>query len=76
VRMSHTFSLRYTLVDGQCNFVSFDGDSPSAIRYTEIRMEKLTHELLIDIDKENVDFSPIYDNTELFTDVLPTRVPN
>ncbi|MDE5005009.1 hypothetical protein NAI73_11110, partial [Francisella tularensis subsp. holarctica] len=64
------------LVDGQGNFGSVDGDSPAAMLYTEIRMEKLTHELLIDIDKETVDFSPNYDNTELFPDVLPTRVPN
>ncbi|ABI82508.1 DNA gyrase subunit A [Francisella tularensis] len=76
VRMAQPFSLRYTLVDGQGNFGSVDGDSPAAMRYTEIRMEKLTHELLIDIDKETVDFSPNYDNTELVPDVLPTRVPN
>lgn len=76
VRMAQPFSLRYTLVDGQGNFGSVDGDSPAAMRYTEIRMQKLTHELLIDIDKETVDFSPNYDNTELVPDVLPTRVPN
>ncbi|APC96203.1 DNA gyrase subunit A [Francisella frigiditurris] len=76
VRMAQPFSLRYTLVDGQGNFGSVDGDAPAAMRYTEIRMEKLTHELLVDIDKETVDFSPNYDNTELVPDVLPTRVPN
>ena len=76
VRMAQPFSLRYTLVDGQGNFGSVDGDSPAAMRYTEIRMEKLTHELLVDIEKETVDFSPNYDNTELVPDVLPTRVPN
>ncbi|MCL4110926.1 UNVERIFIED_CONTAM: hypothetical protein GTU68_030118 [Idotea baltica] len=76
VRMAQPFSLRYTLVDGQGNFGSVDGDSPAAMRYTEIRMQKLTHELLVDLDKETVDFSPNYDNTELVPDVLPTRVPN
>ena len=76
VRMAQPFSLRYTLVDGQGNFGSVDGDSPAAMRYTEIRMEKLTHELLTDIDKQTVDFSPNYDNTELVPDVLPTRFPN
>lgn len=76
VRMAQPFSLRYTLVDGQGNFGSVDGDSPAAMRYTEIRMRKLTHELLVDLDKETVDFSPNYDNTELVPDVLPTRVPN
>ncbi|MDE4969889.1 DNA gyrase subunit A, partial [Francisella tularensis] len=70
------FSLRYTLLDGQGNCGSVDCDSPAAMRYTEIRMEKLTHELLIDIYKETVDFSPNYDNNELDPDVLPTRVPN
>ncbi|MFT5951083.1 MAG: DNA gyrase subunit A [Francisella sp.] len=76
VRLAQPFSLRYTLVDGQGNFGSIDGDSAAAMRYTEIRMKKLTHELLIDLDKETVDFSPNYDNTELVPDVLPTRVPN
>ncbi|RUS69948.1 hypothetical protein EGW08_022290 [Elysia chlorotica] len=76
VRMAQPFSLRYTLVDGQGNFGSVDGDSPAAMRYTEIRMQKLTHELLMDLDKETVDFSPNYDNTELVPDVMPTRVPN
>ena len=76
VRLAQPFSLRYTLVDGQGNFGSIDGDSAAAMRYTEIRMQKLTHELLIDLDKETVDFSPNYDNTELVPDVLPTRVPN
>ena len=76
VRLAQPFSLRYTLVDGQGNFGSIDGDSAAAMRYTEIRMKKLTHELLVDLDKETVDFSPNYDNTELVPDVLPTRVPN
>ncbi|MGQ4004953.1 DNA gyrase subunit A [Francisellaceae bacterium CB300] len=76
VRLAQPFSLRYTLVDGQGNFGSIDGDSAAAMRYTEIRMQKLTHELLMDLDKETVDFSPNYDNTELVPDVLPTRVPN
>ena len=76
VRMAQPFSLRYTLVDGQGNFGSVDGDSPAAMRYTEIRMQKLTHELLMDLDKETVDFSPNYDSTELIPDVMPTRVPN
>ena len=76
VRLAQPFSLRYTLVDGQGNFGSVDGDSPAAMRYTEIRMQKLAHELLIDMEKETVDFSPNYDNTELVPDVLPTRVPN
>ncbi len=76
VRLAQPFSLRYTLVDGQGNFGSIDGDSAAAMRYTEIRMEKLTHQLLMDLDKETVDFSLNYDNTELVPDVLPTRVPN
>ncbi|MDE4959708.1 hypothetical protein NAI72_12560, partial [Francisella tularensis subsp. holarctica] len=66
VRMAQPFTLRYTLVDGQGNFGSVDGDSPAAMRYTEIRMEKLTHELMISIYKETVDYSPNYDNTEIF----------
>ncbi|MCC6559740.1 MAG: DNA gyrase subunit A, partial [Xanthomonadales bacterium] len=76
VRMAQPFSLRYMLVDGQGNFGSVDGDSPAAMRYTEARMAKLTHDLLADIDKETVDFAPNYDEKELEPTVLPTRVPN
>ena len=76
VRMAQDFSLRYTLVDGQGNFGSIDGDGAAAMRYTEIRMEKLSHDLLADLDKETVDFVPNYDGTEQIPDVLPTRVPN
>jgi len=76
VRMAQDFSLRYMLVDGQGNFGSIDGDSAAAMRYTEIRMQKLAHELLADLDKETVDFSENYDGTEEIPDVLPTRVPN
>jgi DNA gyrase subunit A len=75
VRMAQPFSLRYMLVDGQGNFGSVDGDSAAAMRYTEARMSKLTHELLADIDKETVDFTPNYDEKELEPTVLPTRVP-
>ncbi|MGO3300246.1 MAG: DNA gyrase subunit A, partial [Pseudoalteromonas sp.] len=76
VRMAQPFSLRYMLVDGQGNFGSVDGDSAAAMRYTEIRMEKMSHELLADLDKETVDFVPNYDGTEHIPDVLPTKVPN
>ncbi len=76
VRMAQPFSLRYMLVDGQGNFGSVDGDSPAAMRYTEIRMSKVAHALLADLDKETVDFSPNYDETELMPVVLPTRIPN
>ena len=76
VRMAQPFSLRYLLVDGQGNFGSVDGDAPAAMRYTEIRMAKLAHELLADIDKETVDFVPNYDESEREPVVLPTRVPN
>jgi len=68
--------MRYTLVDGQGNFGSVDGDSAAAMRYTEIRMDKIAHELLADLEKETVDFSENYDGTELIPDVLPTKVPN
>jgi Type IIA topoisomerase (DNA gyrase/topo II, topoisomerase IV), A subunit len=64
VRMAQPFSLRYMLVDGQGNFGSVDGDNPAAMRYTEVRMSRLTHELLADIDKETVDFGPNYDESE------------
>lgn len=76
VRMAQPFSLRYTLVDGQGNFGSIDGDSPAAMRYTEVRMAKITRELLADLDKETVDFSPNYDGNEQIPDVLPTKIPN
>ena len=76
VRMAQPFSLRYTLVDGQGNFGSIDGDSAAAMRYTEVRMEKLAHELLADLEKETVDFVPNYDGTEQIPAVLPTKVPN
>lgn len=76
VRMAQPFSLRYMLVDGQGNFGSIDGDSPAAMRYTEIRMAKIAHELLADLDKETVDYVPNYDGTEKIPEVMPTRVPN
>lgn len=76
VRMAQDFSMRYTLVDGQGNFGSIDGDSAAAMRYTEIRMEKLSHALLADLEKETVDFVENYDGTEMIPEVLPTRVPN
>jgi DNA gyrase subunit A len=76
VRMAQPFSMRYVLVDGQGNFGSVDGDSPAAMRYTEVRMAKLAHELLADIDKETVDLVANYDESEHEPSVLPTRVPN
>ncbi len=76
VRMAQPFSLRYMLVDGQGNFGSIDGDSAAAMRYTEVRMSKIAHELLADLDKETVDFVPNYDGTEQIPEVMPTRVPN
>lgn len=76
VRMAQNFSLRYPLVDGQGNFGSVDGDAAAAMRYTEIRMSKIAHDLLADLDKDTVDFSPNYDGTEQIPDVMPTRVPN
>ncbi len=76
VRMAQSFSLRYPLVDGQGNFGSVDGDSAAAMRYTEIRMSKITHSLLADLDKETVDFVPNYDEKEMMPSVMPTRVPN
>lgn len=76
VRMAQPFSLRYLLVDGQGNFGSVDGDPPAAMRYTEVRMSKLAHSLLADLDKETVDFAPNYDETEFCPVVLPTRIPN
>src|SRR5476649_1404057 len=76
VRMAQDFSLRYPLIDGQGNFGSIDGDSPAAMRYTEIRMAKITDEVLADLDKETVDFGPNYDDSLQEPCVLPTRVPN
>ncbi|SAK99123.1 DNA gyrase subunit A [Caballeronia ptereochthonis] len=76
VRMAQPFSLRYMLVDGQGNFGSVDGDNAAAMRYTEIRMAKIGHELLADIDKETVDFGPNYDGSEHEPLVLPARIPN
>ncbi len=76
VRMAQPFSLRYLLVDGQGNFGSVDGDSAAAMRYTEARMSRLTHELMADIDKETVDFQPNYDEKELEPTVMPARFPN
>ncbi|BFM48862.1 DNA gyrase subunit A [Marinomonas sp. THO17] len=75
VRMAQPFSMRYTLIDGQGNFGSVDGDSAAAMRYTEIRMEKISHHLLMDLEKETVDFVPNYDGTEFMPEVLPARVP-
>lgn len=76
VRMAQPFAMRYTLVDGQGNFGSVDGDSAAAMRYTEIRMDKFAHELLADLDKETVDYVPNYDGTEQIPEVLPTKIPN
>jgi DNA gyrase subunit A len=76
VRMAQDFSLRYPLIDGQGNFGSIDGDSPAAMRYTEIRMDNITDELLSDIDKETVDFGPNYDDSLTEPKVLPSRIPN
>ena len=76
VRMAQPFSMRYLLVDGQGNFGSVDGDAAAAMRYTEVRMSRLAHELLADIDKDTVDFTPNYDNSEQEPSVLPTRIPN
>ena len=76
VRMAQPFSLRYMLADGQGNFGSVDGDSAAAMRYTEVRMSKIAHQLLADLEKETVDFVPNYDGTEFIPEVLPTRIPN
>ena len=76
VRMAQDFSMRYTLVDGQGNFGSVDGDAAAAYRYTECRLDKIASEMLLDIDKETVDFTPNYDGKEREPAVLPTRVPN
>ena len=76
VRMAQPFAMRYMLVDGQGNFGSVDGDAPAAMRYTEVRMARLAHELLSDLEKETVDFTPNYDESEFEPQVMPTRVPN
>ncbi|MDH5360232.1 MAG: DNA gyrase subunit A [Gammaproteobacteria bacterium] len=76
VRMAQPFSLRYPLVDGQGNFGSVDGDSPAAMRYTEVRMAKIAHEMLADLDKETVDFVANYDESEKEPSIMPTRLPN
>src|SRR5512135_186615 len=75
VRMAQDFNLRYPLVDGQGNFGSVDGDNPAAMRYTEVRLQKLTNEVLADIEKETVDFVPNYDDSLSEPSVLPTRIP-
>lgn len=76
VRMAQTWSMRYTLVDGQGNFGSVDGDSPAAMRYTEARLSKLAEEMLRDIEKDTVDFQLNFDDTLKEPTVLPTRIPN
>jgi DNA gyrase subunit A len=76
VRMAQAFSMRYLLVDGQGNFGSVDGDAPAAMRYTEVRMSRIAHELLADIEKETVDFVENYDGSEEEPSVMPTRIPN
>jgi DNA gyrase subunit A len=76
VRMAQPFSLRYMLIDGQGNFGSVDGDPPAAMRYTEVRMSRIAHDLLADLDKETVDFVPNYDESEKEPTVVPTRIPN
>src|SRR6056300_413912 len=76
VRMAQPFAMRYMLVDGQGNFGSVDGDSAAAMRYTEVRMSRLAHELLADIEKDTVKYLPNYDNTESEPAVMPTRIPN
>ncbi len=76
VRMTQPFSLRYMLIDGQGNFGSVDGDSPASMRYTEVRMAKIAHEILTDIDKETVEFVPNYDESEIEPSVLPAKIPN
>src|SRR6266566_3653975 len=75
VRMAQDFSMRYTLIDGQGNFGSIDGDNPAAMRYTEVRMARITNEVLDDIEKETVDFQPNYDESLSEPKVLPTRIP-
>src|SRR5688500_13437378 len=76
VRMAQPFSMRYMLIDGQGNFGSVDGDAPAAMRYTEVRMARIAHEMLADLDKETVDFVPNYDSNEREPVVLPAKIPN
>jgi len=76
VRMAQDFTMRYPLVDGQGNFGSVDGDAPAAMRYTEVRLSRIAHEMLVDIEKETVDFAPNYDNTLEEPVVLPSKLPN
>lgn len=76
VRLAQPFSMRYMLVDGQGNFGSVDDDPPAAMRYTEVRMQKLTHQMLADLDKDTVDWEPNYDGSEQMPSVLPARIPN
>ena len=76
VRMAQDFSLRYMLVNGQGNFGSMDGDPPAAMRYTEMKMQKLTHKMLADLDKETVDWEDNYDGSMKMPSVLPARIPN
>ncbi|MDL1972103.1 MAG: DNA gyrase subunit A, partial [Deltaproteobacteria bacterium] len=76
VRLAQPFSIRYPLIDGQGNFGSIDGDPPAAMRYTEVRMSRIAHELLLDLEKETVDWVPNYDGTLKEPVVLPTRLPN
>src|SRR5438094_5718922 len=76
VRMAQDFSLRYPLIDGQGNFGSIDGDPPAAMRYTEVRLAKIAHEVLADIDRDTVDFVPNYDETQQEPTVLPSKLPN
>src|SRR3954452_5789387 len=76
VRMAQDFSMRYMLIEGQGNFGSVDGDAAAAMRYTEVRLAKFTNQILADLEKETVDFTPNYDNSLKEPDVLPTRVPN
>ena len=76
VRMAQDFSMRYPIIEGQGNFGSIDGDPPAAMRYTEVRMAKITDQMLGDLEKETVTFSPNYDGSENIPDVLPTKIPN
>ena len=76
VRMAQDFSMRYTLIQGQGNFGSIDGDPPAAMRYTEVRMQKISDEILADLEKETVSYSENYDGSEQMPDVMPTKIPN
>src|SRR6187399_2333580 len=76
VRMAQDFSMRYPLIDGQGNFGSIDGDNAAAMRYTEVRMKKLTEEMMADLQKETVDWQPNYDDSLVEPKVLPTKIPN